>query len=500
MITRLFQSTPQHPLADPKELRDIVAALPADDPSRLVSEVGDWFASLEQLDSLREDSLWQACTALDAAARPALRRLTRDFLLAPPRRDAAHRLVSLLRDEYCGRLAALYARVLRAAQRRDKLGDMLRQDAPRIAEQLLATLNLQFKWAAYWHSPPPTGFWRRLGDAYLTAVALGIDELPVRSDAHDGAPRTLARHYLQTVLLAASSPDSLLPAEVELADRAIAHFLPHFAMAPSNLPGMLYWVDAALDQPPLRLATLPSPSSSVRLISPGQLHKEVERLLLEVQKGVIPETFTVCGLSSKRQASRVLRHLARYWAPYPPMRKHQRHAMTIEINVVQGFAACADRFDPRTAAADPACAVWNAHDVSQGGLGVRVRAQAASELRVGNLLGLQSAPGERWMAGVIRRLTRNHDGSADAGIEILARQIRLIEVHARTASGTLAPESIRALILDRISGSGELRLLLPGNTYDSGETLEAARLRLSPVNCEDSAEFDLATYRARVEE
>lgn len=499
MITRLFKSTPQHPLADPKELREIVTALPVEDPSRLVSEVADWFASLEQIDGLREDSLWQACTALDKASRPALRRLTRDFLLAPPRRDAGHRLVCLLRDEYCGRLARLYAHVLSAAQRRDKIGEMLRQEAPLIIEQLLSTLNTQFKWAAYWHSTPPAGFWRLLGDTYMAAVALGIDERPARPDAPDSTPRTLAQHYLQTVLLAASSPDSLQPAEIELVDKVISHFLPHFAMAQSNLPGMLYWVDAGLDQPPLRLAKLPSASPSVRLISPGEMHGEVERLLLDVQKGSIPESFAVGGLSSQRQVSRVLRHMARYWAPYPPMREHQRHALATEINVVQGFAACADRFDPRTATAEPASTVWQADNVSLGGVGARVGAEAGGAVRVGALLGMQPANGERWMVGVVRRLTRHHDSSVNAGIQILTRQARLIEVKARTASGNLAPEPIRALVLDKVSGTGELRLLLPGNTYDGGETLEAARLRLAPVQCEDStADFDLAVYRARV--
>lgn len=502
MLTRLFQSTPRHPLADPRELREIVAALPTDDPSRLVREVGDWFASLEHLDGLREDSLWQACTALDRAARPALRLLTRDFLLAPPRRDAAQRLVRLIGDEYCGRLARLYAQVLNATQRRDKLGEMLRTDAPQIVEQLLATLNLQFKWSAFWHSTPPTGFWRQLGSAYLTAVVLDIDGRPARPELPDSAPRTLAQHYLQTVLLAASSPDSLQPAEIELVDKVIAHFLPHFSMARSNLPGMLYWIDAALDQPPLRLATLPSATPSVRLISPGEMHKEVERLLLDVQKGSIPESFAVGGLSSQRQVSRVLRHMARYWAPYPPMREHQRHALTTELNVVQGFADCADRFDPRTAsvaATSATSAVWQAYNVSQGGLGARVSAEAAGDLRVGTLLGMQPENAGRWMVGVIRRLTRHHDGSVSAGIQILTREVRLIEVNARTAGGTLAPEPIRALVFDKVGGTGELRLLLPGNSYDSGETLEAARLRLAPVRCEDSSsDYDLAMYRARV--
>lgn len=500
MITRLFESTPQHPLADPKELAEVVAGLRAGDPARLIAEIGDWFASLEQIDRFRADRLWQACTALDKAAQPALNRLTRDFLLSPPPRDAADRLVRLLRDEYCGRLAALYGRALAAARQRDRVGEALRPEAPQIVERLLATLGLAFKWSAFRHATPPAGLWRRLGDAYLAAVALGIDGQAATTETGEALPYTLAQRYLHVVVLAASSPDSLQPAEIELADRVIAHFLPSFAMAANDLPGMLYWVDASLDQPPLRLATLPAASPGVRLISPGDVHQAVEALLPEVQRGWVPESFKLGGLSSPRQVSRVLRHMARYWAPYPPMRAHQRHALTTALHVVEGFDACADRYDRRAEVDSTGSPIWHASDVSLGGLGVQVDAATGAGLRVGALVGMRPDGRTEWMIGAVRRLTRHRDGSVRAGIQTLSRELRLIEVRVRTAAGTLAPTATRALVLDKASGAGDLRLLLPGNTYDSRETLEAGRLRLTPLRCEDSGpDYDLAVYRGRLQ-
>lgn len=505
MITRLFESKPQHPLADPKELRQIVAALPTDAPSRLIDEVSDWFASLEQLDGLRDDRLWQACLALDTAAQPALRKLTRDFLTVPQRRDVADRLAHTLRDEYCGRLVALYARVVAAAQRRDKIGEMLRPEAPLVIGRLLTTLGLQYKWTAFQHATPPAGFWQRLGSAYLAAVALGIDDQPAGPDVQGVAPRTLAQNYLQTVLLAASSPDSLHPAEIELADKVLAHFLPRFSMAATNLPGMLYWIDAALDQPPLRLATLPKASPGLRLISPGDLHDAVQAMIPQVQKGLLPDMLNVGlgGLYPQRQVGRVLRHVARYWAPHPPMREHQRHAVTTAIRIVQGFEACADRFDPRSATGEVGTEVWQAHNVSLGGVGVRLDRPGSDGPRVGTLLGLLPEGSDRWMIGIVRRLTQHHGGSTSAGVQTLTRDARLIEVYARTASGVLAPEPIRALVIDKVAGTGEVRLLLPGTTYDGRESLEAGQggrqLLFTPVQCEDSTpDYDFAVYRARV--
>lgn len=504
MILRLFDREPRHPLTDAKELQRIVAALPNDDPTRLIDEVSGWFESLEQIDDLRDDHLWAACHALDRASQRALRRLTRGLLTQPRRRAAVDQLVVALRDGYYGRLAALYGRVLRASQRRDKVGDALRSESPAIICRLLATLGSQYKWACFRHSAPAAGFWKSLGDAYLAAVSLGIDSRPGPAAAAAATPAcTPAQEYLKTVLLAASSPDSLQPSEIELAEQLIAHLLPNFVLATSNVPGMLYWVDALLDQPPLRLATLPKASPGLRVIAPGKACETIDEMLAQVQKGFLPETLNLGTLFPQRLVGRVLRHFARYWAPQPPMREHRRHAVTTAIRIIHGFDACADLFDEYLAIPPADAAVWQADNVSLTGVGARIAQPDAEWPRVGTLLCLLPEGSDKWLIGLVRRLVRHQDGSASAGIETLAKEARVFVVRARTANGVLAPAPIRTLLITTDSATGEARLLLPGATFDPRESLEGnhlgRRLLLTPIACDESgADFDLARYRVRV--
>ena len=49
--------------------------------------------------------------------------------------------------------------------------------------------------------------------------------------------------------------DSLLPLEIELAERFIAHFLGQFEFPATAEHDCVYWVDLSLAQPPLRLAS-----------------------------------------------------------------------------------------------------------------------------------------------------------------------------------------------------------------------------------------------------
>jgi hypothetical protein len=56
---------------------------------------------------------------------------------------------------------------------------------------------------------------------------------------------TPAAEYLGVMLLKASSMDNLLPVEIEIAERLIAHLLPGFALTDQARPENVYWVDPA---------------------------------------------------------------------------------------------------------------------------------------------------------------------------------------------------------------------------------------------------------------
>jgi hypothetical protein len=81
---------------------------------------------------------------------------------------------------------------------------------------------------------------------------------------------SISLQYLQALVLHSSSMDSLMPLEIELADRLITHFLPGFVFTNDCRPDSVYWIDAASSLPPARLAKHPNQvTPTLRFFSPG---------------------------------------------------------------------------------------------------------------------------------------------------------------------------------------------------------------------------------------
>ena len=94
----------------------------------------------------------------------------------------------------------------------------------------------------------------QLGQPFLAAEVAGYASKPVHLYPTMGGNTTVAQQYLQALVFSASSVDCLMPLEIELADKLIAHFLPGFVFSASCALDSVYWVDAAGGTAPVRMA------------------------------------------------------------------------------------------------------------------------------------------------------------------------------------------------------------------------------------------------------
>jgi len=505
MLRRLFDQAAPHPLADPKELRRIVAELPTDNAFRTIDEVVGWFEALEQIDGMRADRLAEALSQLDQAAQPAIRRLTREFLTATRLSKQDERRYWTTGFEFWRRLGALYGQVTVATLLKDKSADALKPLLPLYLTRELAALVAQYKWLNFRHHRPPKDFWLRLGHCYRVAVEFKLANKALTLYPALSTISSPEQEYLRAALLAASSLDSLLPIESELAEKLISHFLPHFVMAAEEIPNMLYWVDAALGQPPQRLAKVPARTPSLRLIAPGQAPQKLTELIHTVERGNVPEELNLGGQYPARTLLKVLRHLALYWAPQPPMRRHKRHAVKSGLAVLHGFENCADVLDPTEISPPEASESWVVDNVSLGGFGATVEPLRNDWLRLGTLLCMRPEGGDNWLLGVVRRYGREGDASASVGIQTLARQAATAEFCPRMAGSYPSPLRVRGIVLREENHGGEIRVVLPITTFDLRESLEGEldgkRVLLMPVVCEEvGPDFDIGRYRLRFPE
>ena len=509
---KLFSSRPDHPLGDAKELKRVLAELPADNSFKAVDEIYGWFESLRLADDFRVDHFFDVVRQLDEAVQPYVRLLTRTYVQTPQLSRSEERRLWTLCYNYWGEVASLYARCIdRLRQKpKDKGSEAFKSQRPLAMARLLAARATQLKWVAFRYDPIGEDLWRGLGQPYLAAEADGYAQKAVQLYPSLPGLTCVAAQYLQALIFCSSSMDSLMPLEIELADRLITHFKPGFVFANSCLPDSVWWVDAASGSPPARLARQPVRAlPSLRFLSSGSAAQALNELISSVELGKVPAELNLGGQYLAKVLLPVLRHLARYWAPEPPQREHPRHPVKTRLAVLQGFDDCFTVFagDVARLGKERTAESWVVENVSLGGFGVGIEdfgkglggEFGCDALKIGTLLCLQPEGGENWVLGVLRRFSKDSTASARVGVEALSRQAQSVELRPRT-TGFSATGTIPGIWLRESNASGEARMVLPGMSFNLRQSLEfmhdGRRYLLTPVELEEAgSHFEIGRYR-----
>jgi hypothetical protein len=509
MILSLFSSRPDHPLADPKELKRIVAEVPLDNAFKAVDELSGWLESLINADGFRVDQLFDVARQLDDAAQQHLRKLARDYLNNPRLSRSEEKKLWSAVFGYLELFTAVGERCLSRLEENpkgDKGVDALKAHLPILAARTAAALGQMVKWVGFRYGPVHGGLWQRLGRVYLTADAGKAATKPLQLYPNVQGATTVTAEYLHALVLHASSTDSLMPLEIELADRLVAHFLAGFDFSTEVKDSSVYWVDAGRAQGPMRMAKLPQAMTpTLRFFSPGSVPKALEALIHQVERGELPESLNLGAQYQVRAILPVLRHLATYWAPQPPLREHQRHSVKTRLAVLHGFDDSFTVFagDVARIGKERAAESWVVENVSLGGFGAAIESLRGDWLKVGSLLSMQPEGGENWVLGIVRRYVRDSEAHASVGIQTLARQAVSVQLLPRAS--TYGATDIPGIRLPEDRNAGEIRLVLPVATFDVRESLECQqgerRFLLTPIELvEAGSDFEIARYRELVEE
>ena len=503
-LGRLVGSKVDHPLADPREMRRIIDGISGDNTLRAIDEVVGWLESLDGALEFPVDHLYEAVSRLDDAAQPHLKRLERNYLHTQNLSRTEARRIWSISHGYWTLLATSYERCLAAAGEKSRVGAHLRQNLPALTARLIAALVAILKWERFHYGEATGGLWQRLGAALLSAEDAGVATRAIQ--LHANAPRVTSpqQEFVKAVALLAASVDSLLPPEVDLAERLIVHFQPGFVVSAVADIDSVYWVDLALAEPPRRLARRPTERRPTqRFFKPGTAPAGIDALLNDLERGLdAAADINLGGHYPARVLLPVVRHLATYLAPVPPQRRHDRQPVKQSAVVLHGltnaFAAFSGKL-PRLTNGDPT-AIWVIEDVSQGGFGALLDAIPGEWLKAGALISMQQAGREDWWLGIVRRHRRTGESEVRVGVETLARQAIPAELKPRAASTYAAVPGIRVLLIREGSAPGEVRAVMPGGAFDLRTTLEwndnGTRVQLAPVAIvEQASDCELARYR-----
>jgi len=494
---------PDHPLADPKEAKRLLEALPGDDAGKAVEELMHWIESVVAAEGFKPEARIQLLLMLDDAAQPRLRKLSKDYFGASrPSRFQENRLWSALHG-YWRQAAYAYARAVDLFVQGAKGADAAKAQLPLLLARTLRCFAQQIKWMHMRYGPIDLSSWGVLNSVYAYAEARQLAQARVSLFPGPGGESTPQLEFLKAAMLSAGSPDGLLPAELDLAERLIAAFAPRFALAASAAPALAFWTDLSQSMTPARASRAPQAGPGLRYLGAGaalaEAHEHAERLMLGGKPPQVPGLTAGDDLLAARE---VLRHLHLYWAPQAPERATQRHAVKSRLSVTYGYDGIVGVLGGGGSldVDNPNSESWIVENVSAGGFGAAVPQLKGDWLRVGALLALQPEGGSNWVLGVVRRVNKTAAQQARVGIETLSKTPLLSKF---SVSG-VASASEQGVLL-RNGDAAETRIVLRPGVFAPAQNLEIVRgerhhVYIPQAVAERGEDYEIARFRELVRE
>jgi len=481
MLSFLRVRRAEHPLADIKRATQRLQRLPTD-PVRALQELCGWLSSVHGAVDLRPEQRAAMIKFLDTSAQRYLGRASRAFAAAktlPGHPAEQDRIWTALCDFYKQDALALGS-CIDAFELRTAETAALRPMRAGLSIRALRAMRELLKWLSIRYGPLDEPVWQMASAVYALADRSKYSTTPYTLYAKSAIETTVEREYLRIAMFSASSPQSLTPLEIEIAERIIASRSDDFVITPLYQSGVTFWVDLATERAPQRYLTPPPPQATMRFLSAAQAAEKVLSLAGAIMLNrMLPAQFAdLEGCTSERLLS-VLTHLAGHWSAQPAQRRHPRHAIAERLSVVHGFSAIINLIantpltdSPTKDASSNEIESWAIENVSAGGIGARVERLDHDGLGVGGVLALQIPSAQGWQIGLVRRLSRTAQAQASVGIEVLARDPLVAPLRVEL-EGELIEPAEPALLMDAPALSNEeggVRVLVRSGLYVPGQS------------------------------
>jgi hypothetical protein len=494
---------PDHPLANPKEAKRLLEALPDNDAVKALDELMHWMESVTAAEGFKPETRIQLLLMLDDAAQQRVRKLSKDYFGdARPSRFQENRLWTALHG-YWKQAGYAYARAVDQFVQNVKGVDAAKAQLPLLLVRTLRSFAQQVKWMHMRYGPIDLASWGVFNSVYAFAEIRQLAQARATVYAGQAGESTPQLEFLKGAMFSASAPDGLLPTEVELAERAITAFAPRFVLGTAPAPAFAFWTDLAQAMTPARATRAPQPAPGLRCFGAGaaltEVHELAERLMVG---GRLPPEVNLGGTYEPHVVLEVLRHLHMYWSPQAPERKTQRHAVKSRLSVTYGYDGVVgvlgggDSLDFDNQKTES----WIVENVSAGGFGAVVPQLKGDWLRVGALLALQPEGGSNWVLGVIRRVNKTAGQQARVGIETLSKT----PVLSQFAMSGVATVSEQGVLLKN-GEAAEARIVLKPGVFAPSQNLEIARgerhhIYIPQAVAERGEDYEIARFREMVRE
>ncbi len=463
MLSWIKGARSDHPLDDKDASGILLEELSAKDPIPALEQLSSHLDTIKTAESLKPGRAWEIVDLLDRTGRPLQRRLTQEFVAngQPLTKFQQARLWTAV-STYWTQLAEAYRFCLSKYEVGAVGAAVLKPQLPRLTCRAMRACAGQLKWTLLRYGPVEPRIWHDLGGLYLLAESLQFAQVSLNVYRGAKGESSPEREFLRALMLAVSSPDGLLPLQIEIAERLIAQLATSFRIGLHPAKGIYYLFDLSGERPPGRLPTNPALTPSMRCFGPAEAAAQADHIARFIDEHqVLPLEPSLGGGYDPTLVLATLRHLLRYWAPVLPERKERRRRHLERVTVVHDYEEVVANvgglfLESPFVSNDEE---WVVENESKGGFGAFVPQPNGAWVNVGNLIGVRREDGVSWGAGIVRRVTMDDKGNRYVGIQMLAGGGAVVTVLAASMSANGSP----------ISPEGEICVLLPSATLQTGE-------------------------------
>jgi hypothetical protein len=290
MLRWIRGTASDHPLEDKEDARQLLSELAEKGPFRALEELAGHLDAVKTSENLKPIRAFEIVELLDRSARPYQRKLNLEYITSATRltKFQQHRIAhtnyafqTQLAEGYRFCLAKYEVGAVGAAA--------LKPSLPKIAGRALRACGAQLKWSLLRYGPVDRQIWENLARLYTAAEALGFGPWLLNLYRSEKRETTAEREFLRPLMLAVSSPDGLLPIQIELADRVIAHCSDAYAISSDPGRELHYVSDLAAAFPPGRISPRITVTPQTRFFGPAEAAKRIARYIAEIEcTGTVP--------------------------------------------------------------------------------------------------------------------------------------------------------------------------------------------------------------------
>ncbi len=482
MLSWLTRSKPDHPMAKMKNARQLVAELLGHDSLKVLEETSSWLDSVIRTEGFKLAHRLALIDLLDRGAKSHQAKLGQEYLEAPRLQKSYESRLWNTSFGFWKMLGAAYLHCIEQFQAGASGSGAIKKDLPLVVGRALRALAVQLKSVLLRYGLIEDRIWRDLGSAYLFAESQGFASHRAAIYPGQHGESSAQEEFLKAMMLAMSSPDSLAPVKLHIAERIVALFGSHFVLQATARRGCHFFFDLSMHKPPARVQKGMAPGPMVRFFGAGEAVPALRALVREIEKkNTVPGDINLGGDFDAETVLSVLAGLEQCWADQPAIRSSQRRELATRVTVVPGFpeilqwiqgtmdTSSLEFRDPEISES------WIVFNVSDGGYGAIVPQVKGDWLQVGSLVGLRPETSSVCRAGIVRRAIRDRYDQRRVGIEVLGKialPVKLVPDGSNPASGAAGRGILAVLLSDKPDKNGEVGMLMRAGSFTQNHNFQ----------------------------